>query len=206
MNILAHRGFWSTLEEKNSIQSLTNAIGCNWGIETDIRDYNGKLVISHDIPTSSSEMVEIFFENYYEGKHNEFLALNIKSDGIQTLLLEQLYKYHIENYAVFDMSIPEQVVYDRLGMKYFTRQSDLEVVPVMYEKALGVWIDTWYEEWITAEIICDHLEKGKNVAVISPEIHGRDECELWNILKNIHSDKLWLCTDKPKEAERFFNE
>ncbi len=204
MQILAHRGFWKQVKEKNKIASLMDAIERQWGIETDIRDYKGKLVISHDVATGASELVECFFEKYTSYGSDKLLALNVKADGIQSLLIEQLKKYGINNYAVFDMSIPEQVVYEKLGIKYFTRQSDYEIVPVMYEKAFGVWMDVWQEDWITSDIICEHLKNGKVVAIISPEIHGRDKNNLWNMLKRLSGENIWLCTDKPEEAEAFF--
>ena len=49
MKILAHRGAWNTSDEKNTVLAIKRAFCHGWGIETDVRDYCGKLVISHDI-------------------------------------------------------------------------------------------------------------------------------------------------------------
>lgn len=86
MKILAHRGFWNTLEEKNSLKALNRAFQNGYGIETDIRDYLGELVISHNIPDSKSPKLEELLSIYSEEKYDLPLALNVKSDGIQSIL------------------------------------------------------------------------------------------------------------------------
>ena len=54
MKILSHRGYWKTAEEKNTATAMHRSFSLGFGTETDVRDYNGKLVISHDIPDSSA--------------------------------------------------------------------------------------------------------------------------------------------------------
>ena len=49
-NILAHRGLWFCEEEKNSSNALFKALDLGFGIETDVRDLCGELIISHDPP------------------------------------------------------------------------------------------------------------------------------------------------------------
>ncbi len=204
MNILAHRGAWDTPDEKNTVQAIKRAFSNGWGIETDVRDYCGKLVISHDIASEDSPLLTDILSVYKEVGMESFLAINIKADGIQSLLMNELEEYEISNYAVFDMSIPEQVVYKKMNIPFFTRQSEIETYPVMYDDAAGVWMDEWEKAWIDRQVICGHLEKGKVVGIISPEIHGRDYQILWEHLKKIDSDRLFLCTDIPKEAVEVF--
>ena len=50
-SILAHRGLWQNVAAKNSISSIKLALVNGFGLETDIRDLDGELVISHD-PTT----------------------------------------------------------------------------------------------------------------------------------------------------------
>ena len=66
MKILSHRGFWLNPEEKNKQISFKRAVDCGYGIETDIRDYNGKLVISHDIPNEDCLQLDDFLQKYSE--------------------------------------------------------------------------------------------------------------------------------------------
>lgn len=204
MRILAHRGAWSAPEEKNSADAIAQALQRGWGIETDIRDDRGRLVISHDIADGNALALEEVFRCYKELGADSFLALNIKADGIQQLLLEQTVRYDITNFAVFDMSVPEEVVYEAMNIPFLTRQSEIEPEPVLYAGAAGVWMDQWQEEWITGQIISRHTGNGKITGIISPEIHGMEHRRLWDIIKSVDSDRILLCTDMPKEAEEYF--
>ncbi len=47
MELLAHRGYWSNGIPGNSPEALKRALECGYGIESDVRDYDGTLVISH---------------------------------------------------------------------------------------------------------------------------------------------------------------
>ena len=206
MRILAHRGIWNNDSEKNTIKSLCNALNTGFGVETDIRDYCGKLVISHDIPDDTVPFFDDFLSLYSKKESQGFIALNIKSDGIHMLLSESLDRYGISEYAVFDMSVPEQVVYKEKSIPFFTRQSEIEINPVMYNDAYGVWMDEWSVNWITKDDIMGHLKNGKIVGIISPEIHGREYDRIWEILYHIEDDNVFLCTDIPKEARDYFGQ
>ena len=84
MNILAHRGLWGTNLEKNSIKSLNSAFRHDFGIETDLRDFQGSLVISHD-PIANNKNILYFKDLLNEYKRFNYtgtIALNIKADGI----------------------------------------------------------------------------------------------------------------------------
>ena len=205
MNILAHRGYWNQVSEKNSVRAIERAFENGWGIETDVRDYKGSLIISHDVGTEACPLFERALESYRSVGRNAFLAVNIKADGIQGLLLDILRKYGVSNYAVFDMSVPEQVVYRRVRMPYFTRQSEIEEMPVLYDDAAGVWMDGLERDWISGDAVRRHLNRGKKVGIISPEIHGRNHLNLWADLRKLQSDAVYLCTDMPMEAERYYN-
>ena len=80
-SILAHRGWWQKESEKNTPAALVRALSAGFGIETDIRDLNGELVISHDPPVDSQTTANWLFNQYNKIKANGRIALNIKSDG-----------------------------------------------------------------------------------------------------------------------------
>ena len=63
MKILCHRGAWTTNAEKNSVAAIKKAVSLDFGFETDIRDYRGNLVISHDIANENSPLVEEIFNS-----------------------------------------------------------------------------------------------------------------------------------------------
>lgn len=208
MEILAHRGMWMIEEEKNSYKAIKRAFENGFGIETDIRDYCGRLVISHNIADESCIEVEDVFRTYKELGCGASLALNVKADGIQNLLIELLEKYSIDNYFLFDMSVPEMVVNRHLNLNYYTRQSDIEKECILYDDAKGIWLDSFYDSCILdVKKIMRHIDSGKVVTIVSEELHGRNQAEMWKNLKRtgLHeSKKIKLCTDKSTEARRFF--
>lgn len=213
MQIISHRGYWKVGTEKNKIVAFERSFNLGFGTETDVRDFNGELVISHDFPTSSKEKMiylEDFFNSYISIGNNLPLALNIKSDGLQEKLKTLIIKYNITNYFVFDMSIPDTLGYVKKEINFFSRQSEYELTPILYKECNGVWLDEFLTHWITSEIIEDHLKKNKVVCIVSPELHGRNNTREWanykNFITNQFSDNLILCTDNPEEAKKYFYE
>lgn len=211
MEILCHRGMWEIENEKNSFNSLLKAISNGFGIETDIRDFNNELVISHDIPNTECIRFYQFLEEYSKSTYfeNVTLALNIKADGLQNKLMHLLEVYKVKNYFVFDMSIPETVNYSKNEIRFFIRQSEYEIEPIQFAKMSGIWLDAFNSEWYDIELINNHILNNREVAIVSPELHKRDYLSLWKRLKenNIHNSNLVkLCTDLPKKAMEYFYE
>ena len=62
MRILAHRGYWKKPEEKNSKTAFLRALEFGFGIETDLRDSGGQVVVSHDMPRGGEMTLEQFCE------------------------------------------------------------------------------------------------------------------------------------------------
>lgn len=207
MEIISHRGFWLEDNEKNTIESFKRSFENSFGTETDIRDCNGTLVISHDIASNNSISVESFFELYNTFNIEGMLALNIKSDGLSDYLQQLIQKYQIKNYFVFDMSVPDSFAYKN-KLEFFSRQSELEEHPIFYNECRGIWMDAFYnEKWISEELIRGHLSESKVVALVSPDLHKRDYLSFWSFLKSTSlslEHNIILCTDFPKEAEEFF--
>ena len=210
MNIISHRGYWSKGLKANSKESLLFSLENGFGFESDVRDYCEKLVISHNIADFSAIDIEEIFKLLNDFNDKYTFAINIKSDGLKFLLNSFLNKYNIHNYFLFDMSIPQMYEFSEMNFKYFTRQSDIETIPYFYKKAHGIWLDSFIStEWITKDLIKKHLDAGKFVCIVSPELHGNNNYKLlWDRVKkyNLNSEQIMLCTDYPEEARSFFYE
>jgi len=210
MIILSHRGYWKKESEKNSLEAFERSFSLGYGTETDIRDYKGELVISHDIPTKTSLSLESFFKIYKKINSELPLALNIKSDGLQIELKKLLKSYDIKNYFVFDMSVPDGLQYIREEINSFTRQSEYEKNPSFYELADGVWLDEFKDHWIDEETINTHYSNEKKICIVSPDLHKRSYENEWEhykkIVKRLERKDLMICTDYPCKAKEFFNE
>lgn len=208
MIILSHRGYWKEINEKNQKIAFERTFSLGFGTETDIRDYKGELVISHDIADDKSISVKEMFEIYNKYDNTLPLALNIKADGLQVKLKEFLEEYKITNYFVFDMSIPDGLGYLKQNIKAFTRESEYEKIPSFYEEACGIWLDEFQGHWITKEVIEKHIKNNKQICIVSPDLHKREYKKEWQHYKEIEKElgikNLMICTDYPEEVKEFF--
>lgn len=208
MQILAHRGYCNSDIPANSPKAIKTALENGYGFESDVRDYMGNMVISHNIADDSCQNAEEIFQWLAEYDDKYCFAINIKADGLKDILKEYLRKYNIKNYFLFDMSVPQMVEFAEMGLWFYTRQSEYETCPVMYEQAAGVWVDGFKRiDWITEELLRKHILCGKQVCIVSPDLHGKSDYQLfWNDLKNWNLDfsNVLLCTDHPDKAREFF--
>lgn len=208
MKIIAHRGKWKSEKEQNTLVACQTAFQDGFGIETDLRDYEGNLVVSHDPATKQAVLADEVFSIYQDMQMKVPLALNVKADGIQSLLMTELRKYDIQNYFLFDMSVPEMIVNERMQLNYFTRQSDVEPYCVAYDNAKGVWMDAFSDlSFYTEGLVTNHLNNDKWVCIVSPELHGMSPMDFWHELLTwdcLQDDRLLLCTDEPDWAKELF--
>ena len=203
MRIIAHRGYWIDESEKNTIPAFERAVSGGFGIETDFRDHDGTIVISHDPANDSSVSMSEFLSLL---RPETTLALNIKADGLVADVKRSLLRSALEDYFVFDMSCPDQFCYLKENVVFFSRQSEYENHPLFYQQCSGIWMDSFNNEWFSAEDISSHLKQGKRVCVVSSELHKREHSVLWQkLLPFKDRDDVMLCTDFPEQAEVFFN-
>ncbi len=206
--LLSHRGVWKQTTDQNTIQSFILSLDNCWGIETDLRVEKGEIVVSHDLPKGSELTFREFLQTLSTHKNfkNVYYALNIKEDGFQNMLIELLEEFKISNRCfVFDMSGPDQILFERkrkscdTKLMLCTRLSEYEK-PILYEKSEVVWMDAFESSWIEEGDILKHLNCGKMVAMVSPELHERkDHLKKWTIYKKLilQGKNLLVCTDYP---------
>lgn len=206
MKILAHRGWWHVPAEKNTEAAFRRAFENGFGVETDIRDQEGVLKISHDMPVGSDVMDFDTFLDLHKGCPGAgTIALNIKADGLQKATRAALDRKGVDDLFCFDMAVPDALGYFLNGFVTYTRHSELEPVPPYYDRAHGVWLDAFYSDWITPEAVQKHLDAGKRVALVSPELHGRDHATAWDEWDDLRGDNVAICTDLPHLAAERWN-
>ena len=217
IEILAHRGFWFDKFEKNSVKAFNMALKQGFGIETDLRDLDGKFVISHDPPTKTEEIIEFkdFLKIYREKNKNLTLAINIKSDGIAKNIYDICLSEEISNFFIFDMSIPDLIHANQLGCKkLFFRLSEYEDPACIPAEAEGLWVDFFKGKFSKDIKLLENLNKYSKIAFVSPELHGHSVQlveEFWSGLNSFVKSKFkdkrfFLCTDYPQQAFEFFNQ
>ncbi len=210
-NIVAHRGFWKNIEEKNSLIALERALDHGFGVETDIRDFNGSLVISHGLPSSSNCLEIKDFLNLYSKHSNSsgLIALNVKSDGLGQLIktIFGSYNFFERNVVMFDMSVPETFFYKNISLPFLVRLSEYETLNSLENYAEGYWVDNFGKNYTQINISKNLLKKNKKVVFVSPELHNLQHENIWNEIrvKKLHLDSnFFICTDFPAEALSFF--
>jgi len=207
MKIISHRGFWRDPVEKNSEIAFSRSFSLGFGVETDVRDAKGSLVISHDMPKGG----ELSFDNLLEmaaaviGSTPITIAVNVKADGLSRALSEKFVEFDQLDCFVFDMASPDMRSYFDAGIPVFTRMSEHEMAPVWLDRAAGVWLDAFDSEWYTPSVIEKLASRNKRVCIVSPELHGRSHLSLWESLRDLKINDVMLCTDYPMAAQQFFS-
>lgn len=202
MKVLSHRGWWEVPDQKNSLLAFERSLCAGFGVETDIRDRLGELVISHDMPRGGEPTLREFLD--LVNGIDLPIALNIKSDGLATELEKALAEYDIPDYFVFDASIPDSRAYLSAGLPICFRLSELEPLDPRAALGHGIWLDAFEGTWFDTKYITQLLSSHGRVCVVSPELHGREYLSCWRLLKPLVGEAgLYLCTDFPEEAQNF---
>ncbi|MBI4845308.1 MAG: hypothetical protein HY810_02355 [Candidatus Omnitrophica bacterium] len=212
MKIIAHRGLWKKANEKNTPDAFEKALKSGYGIEFDVRDYKKGLVIAHNMADKNSPGLYWVFDRLkkIESFSKVIFAVNIKCDSIEREVLKFLQDYGIiKNSFIFDMSFPATYVFKKYCEKIniAARQSEFEKEPFFYSQVQWLWLDEFEKHWIDNKTIVKHIENGKKVCIVSPELHGRNHEKAWaqySKLPEKYFKYMALCTDFPDEAERFF--
>jgi glycerophosphoryl diester phosphodiesterase len=207
MDIIAHRGFWDHPSEKNTPKAFRKAFENDFGVETDFRDSQGQLMISHDIPMSMDSSVSQFIKLYAQNPVAAPIAINIKSDGLQDLIFNLLQEANFRSSFVFDMSVPDMRGYFSKGIPVYSRLSDQET-PAFLDQADGIWFDAFQNELLSVELVEQYLSKSKKITFVSSELHGRNYSDLWKFIRNekLHQRAdISICTDLPGDARQFFS-
>jgi glycerophosphoryl diester phosphodiesterase len=203
----AHRGLWAEADERNTLAAFRDAFAHGWGVELDVRDLDGTLVISHDPPASGALSYAAVVDAYIEAGTPGQIAVNVKADGLEAMIADAMRDVDPARWFAFDMSVPDTLRYAAAGLPYFSRHSDVEPEPALYDGSAGVWLDDFYGGFVTEERIAAHLEAGKQVAVVSPELHKRDHVAAWQQWRTWSiwdSERVHLCTDYPTQAQEVF--
>ncbi|HEX8913960.1 MAG TPA: hypothetical protein VF796_16545, partial [Humisphaera sp.] len=212
MIVLSHRGYWKAPAERNTEAAFRRSFALGFGTETDVRDAAGTLVISHDPPAGGEMTLDalLALRAEYAGPGRPLpLALNVKSDGLYPQLKAALDRHAVPPGAhfVFDMSVPDALGYLRHGVRAFTRQSEYEPDPAFYDRAAGVWVDCFHGDWVDAATIARHLDAGKQVCLVSPDLHKRPAADEWARLAAMPVAAragVMICTDDPEGAAAAF--
>jgi glycerophosphoryl diester phosphodiesterase len=208
MKIISHRGLWKETSEQNSLLSFSASQKNGWGIETDLRSFQGKAFLSHDPIFSSDGLVSLEeLISLWSETPQLPLFFNIKEDGLAGLLARYRSQIQKLNIIFFDMSVPQLLQFSKEFPKEMlaTRFSEFEREPAAAELCSWLWVDSFTKDPTPEEVSSFVLEKKMSLAVVSPEIHSRDPKATWNRFLSsplLPHEQLAICTDLPLELKR----
>lgn len=178
----------------NTIEELKH-IDIEDGVEIDVRSNKGIPYLSHYIDEDG-----ILFEdwlNHYKLKGT--LVINVKEEGLETIIIELLNKYNITNYVFLDEPFWYLLNSSRkLNNKNFAiRVSKFESVETaLKSRELSDWV--WYDyfdDYVNVSDIKKLIDSGFKVIMPSPELVNSTK-DYEHILKE-NNIAIWaICKDR----------
>ena len=154
----------------NTVQQLAQA-PTGHGVELDLRDRGERLILQHD-PFKDGEDFADYLRHYRHG----LMILNIKSEGIEPRVLEEVRRAGtVKDYFFLDCSFPMMNRLIKQGERRIAvRFSELE--PLAFALALAgkaewVWVDCFTRlplDRDTHQALSRHFK----ICIVSPELQG----------------------------------
>lgn len=167
MIVCAHRV--NTIDELEGVQS-------RYGIEFDVREGpRNTTIVTHD-PWTRGPTLEEFLNHC--GRH-AFYIVNIKCEGIEHIVLEQLYLRGIQNFFLLDCSFPmihklATTGENRLAIR-ISEYEGLDTAYQMQGRVQWVWIDVFTSLPIDMEICSNLRRMGYKLCLVSPELQRQPQ-------------------------------
>lgn len=159
----------------NTIEHLRQ-IPSDRGVEIDVRDYDGDLVLAHD-PLQAGEPLDRLLDEY----RHAMLIVNVKCDGLEREIAARLAARGIDDYFLLDCANPTLVGLVRSGMRRVAvRYSEFEPVELALAfagLAEWVWVDCFDRLPLDAgshALLREHFK----ICVVSPELQGHPKEEI----------------------------
>ena len=145
------------------------------GIEFDIRDTGGEIVVQHD-PFLGGQRFTDFLKFC---PSNKFYIVNVKAEGIEQRAIADLEAHGITQFFLLDCSIPMMVRLGKLGERRlavrFSEYESLATVEAMAPFVSWVWVDVFTQLPLTNAIETSILNHGLKLCLVSPELQGQQE-------------------------------
>ncbi len=171
-----------------------------FGVELDIRSDARGLYLAHD-PYIAGER----FESYLDHYSHQLLVLNVKEEGLEDRVEEQLDQRGISNYFFLDQSLPFLV---KRGLKGHLRQAarvseyeSIDSVRRIAKFCEWAWVDFFNEPSFDSYSMREVQSLGLKICLVSPELHGAQrEPEAALLAQQVYNSGLKIeavCTKLP---------
>ncbi len=188
MQIVQHR--------VNSLDQLKNT-PTQYGVELDIRDKYDHLIVTHDAFEKGED-----WENYLTEYGHQLMIANVKTEGIEKRIIEDLRMKNINNYFLLDVSLPFLVKLSNEGFKNmairFSEYEPIELAAKFLNKVNWVWVDCFTQLPLNSENY-SFFKNNFKICLVSPELQGHSLdkiTEFKDQLQHLPIDAV--CTKKPE--------
>jgi len=145
------------------------------GIEFDIRDSNGQLIVQHD----AFQEGQLFSEFLQFCPSNKFYIVNIKAEGIEELAIKLLTERGIQDFFLLDCGMPSIIRLARKGEHRlavrFSEYESFEMVIAVAPFVSWIWVDVFTKLPITRTLVEQARTLGLRICLVSPELQGQPE-------------------------------
>jgi hypothetical protein len=145
------------------------------GIEFDIRDTGGEIVVQHD-PFLGGQLFTDFLKFC---PSNKFYIVNVKSEGIERRAITDLEAHGITQFFLLDCSIPMMIRLGKEGERRlavrFSEYESLATVEAMAPFVSWVWVDVFTQLPLTNFVEKFIRQRGLKLCLVSPELQGQQE-------------------------------
>jgi hypothetical protein len=145
------------------------------GIEFDIRDTNGRIVVQHD-PFNDGQDFTDFVKFCVP---NKMYIVNVKSEGIEAAAIATMDAHGLTDFFLLDCSIPMMVRLGRSGEKRmavrYSEYESLDTVRAMAPFVSWVWVDTFSVLPLTHALAAEIRGLGLKMCLVSPELQGQQD-------------------------------
>jgi len=145
------------------------------GIEFDIRDTGGMIVVQHDPFVGG----QLFIDFLKFCPSNKFYIVNVKSEGIERRAIADLEAHGITQFFLLDCSIPMMVRLGKMGERRLavrlSEYESLSTVEAMGPFVSWVWVDVFTQLPLTNAIETSIRTYGLKLCLVSPELQGQQE-------------------------------
>jgi hypothetical protein len=187
MLLIAHR--------INTVAQLAQ-VPAHYGVELDLRDADGRLILQHD-PFQSGED----FEEYLKHWRHRLMILNVKSERIEPRVLELVKQYRVQDYFFLDCSFP--MIRHLIGLGEhriavrFSEFEPLESALALAGKVDWAWIDCFTRMPLDGRSY-GLLRRYFKLCGVSPELQGRPVETITDYSRQLAGFPLdAICTKRP---------
>lgn len=164
------------IQHRRNTRAQLEATRSHYGVEIDLRSRGDKIVLHHD-PFVAGERFDEWIESY----RHRLLILNLKEEGLESLLIAKMKARAIENYFFLDQSFPFLVRTARLGeSRCAVRVSEFESIftaIALSGMVEWVWVDCFTRFSLTRDEAVRLKQAGFKLCLVSPELQGRDSAQ-----------------------------